>query len=241
MAEQEQPERGTRDTGASWDEVMGTPRSPDSAPTGDPVGTGAQSPEHATASAAPQDDEQSDADGSGVAAAEHTAEPDRDWLGVTAFVAGALLLSPVAIVLGHLGLSAAKKGRARHRSFAVAGLILGYVGLVATAVGVWLLVSERVDPAQIDVQAKQDVTAVGAAAATHAVETATMPQVEQTDAGYSVAGETIESHLETQHSLTFMGTTASDWCLEITYAGGDQTAVSYTATGGMAQGACAVE
>lgn len=237
MAEHEQPERGTRDTGASWDEVIGTPRSPASAPGSVPESTGDPSPRSATASAASQDDEQREADGSDVV----TAKPDRDWMGVTAFVAGALLLSPVAIVLGHLGLNAANKGRARHRSFAVAGLILGYVGLVATAVGVWLLVSERVDPAQIDVQAQQDVTAVGAAAATHAVETGTMPQVEQTDAGYSVAGEIIEPHLETQHSLTFTGTSASDWCLDITYSGGDQTAVSYTATGGMAPGACAAQ
>ena len=169
------------------------------------------------------------------------AEPDSVWMGVTAFITGALLLSPVAIVLGHLGLNAAKNGRARHRSFAVAGLVLGYVGLVATAAGVYLLLTQTTSPEEIDVQAQQDVSAVGAAAATQASSTGTVPEVEQVDAGYSVGGETIAPQLETQHALTFTGSTATDWCLEITYAGGDQTAVSYTATGGMAQGACAAQ
>ncbi|GIG55614.1 DUF4190 domain-containing protein [Demequina activiva] len=173
--------------------------------------------------------------------AEPVGEPDRDWMGVTAFITGALLLSPVAIILGHLGLGAAKRGRARHRSFAIAGLVLGYLGLIATVAGVYLLLTQTTSPEAIDAQAQQDVTAVGAAAATHAVETGALPDVEQVDAGYSVAGETIAPHLETQHALTFTGTTATDWCLEITYAGGNQTAMSYTATGGMAQGACSAE
>jgi hypothetical protein len=185
------------------------------------------------------------ADGQGdddqdLAPAEDTAaEPDRGWMGITAFITGALLLSPIAIILGHLGLSAAKQGRAGHRTFALAGLILGYVGLVATAVGIYLLLTQSTSPEEIDVQAQQDVTAVGAAAATHASATGMVPEVAQDDAGYTVAGESIETRLETQHALTFTGSTATDWCLEITYAGGNLTAVSYTATGGMAEGTCA--
>ena len=164
---------------------------------------------------------------------------DRDWLGIVGFVAGALLISIVAIILGHLGLSAAKRGRARHRSFAIAALILGYLGLVVTAAGVWLYLDDTASPEELDIQAQQDVSAVGAAAATAAIETGALPQVAQDGDVYVVAGETIAPALEVEHTLTFTGTAAADWCLEIAYEGGEQPAFSYTATGGMAEGTCA--
>src|SRR5690554_5888488 len=77
-------------------------------------------------------------------AAEHGTEShDRNWVGYAAFATGALALSVVAIVLGHLGLKASTQGRAANRDFALAGLILGYIGLVATTVGVWFRSEER--------------------------------------------------------------------------------------------------
>ncbi len=167
-----------------------------------------------------------------------TPTTDRTWMGVSAFIAGALLLSLVAIVLGHLGLSAAKRGRADHRSFAIAGLFLGYVGLIVTAVGVWFLVAAPVDAADVDVQAQQDVSAVGAAAATLAVQTGELPEVTQTDGGYAVGGDEIPAQLTAARELGIAGSGASEWCLEISYEGGEESAFSYTATSGMAPGLC---
>lgn len=164
---------------------------------------------------------------------------ERNWLGYAAFVTGALALSVVAIVLGHLGLQAVKRGRASNRDFALAGTILGYIGLVATAVGLWLLLADHTSPADVDVQAQQDVSALGAAAATAAIDTGILPDVAQTDAGYEVAGQAIESHLDVARTLTLTGDGPAGWCLEVAYEGGEQNAFSYTATGGMAQGRCA--
>lgn len=169
---------------------------------------------------------------------ERTPTTDRTWMGVTSFVTGALLLSVVAIVLGHLGLTAAKRGSANHRSFSIAGLILGYVGLIVTAVGVWFLVAAPVDPADVDVQAQQDVSAVGAAAATLAVQTGELPEVTQTDDGYVVGGEEIAAQLTTVRELGIAGSGPAEWCLEIAYEGGEESAFSYTATAGMAPGLC---
>ncbi|MDN4480632.1 hypothetical protein [Demequina muriae] len=171
-------------------------------------------------------------------AEERTPTTDRTWMGVTSFITGALLLSVVAIVLGHLGLTAAKRGRANYRSFSIAGLILGYVGLVVTAVGVWFLVAAPVDPADVDVQAQQDVSAVGAAAATLAVQTGELPEVTQTDDGYVVGGDEIPAQLTTARDLGIAGSGPAEWCLEIAYEGGEVSAFSYTATAGMAPGPC---
>ena len=164
---------------------------------------------------------------------------ERNWMGYVAYVAGALALSLVAIVLGHLGLSATRRGRASNRDFGLAGVILGYVGLVATAVGLWFVLADQTSAADVDVQAQQDVSAVGAAAATVATETSEVPDVTQTETGYVGAGQVTDTHRQGARELTMNGDGPADWCLDITYEGGEQAAFSYTATHGMAQGRCA--
>lgn len=167
-----------------------------------------------------------------------TTNQDRNWPGYVAFTTGALALSIPAIVLGHLGLSASKRGRTASREFALAGLILGYIALVATGVGLWFLSTDRTPPATLDVYAQQDVSAVGAAAATAAIETGQMPEVTLTDTGYMVAGQALDTHLMGERTLNVTGEGMAGWCLDIGYDGGEQAAFSYTATTGMAQGRC---
>ncbi|MFW7414837.1 DUF4190 domain-containing protein [Demequina sp. SO4-18] len=185
-------------------------------------------------------DEDADDEDADDATAQVPAEPstDRNWLGVAAFVTGALALSVVAIVLGHLGLSAAKRRRANNRSFSIAGLILGYLGLILTAAGAWLYLSDPSSGADMDARAQQDVSAVGAAAATDASQSGQLPDVEQVEAGYRVGDDTITAHLTGDPSLAFTGTTATNWCLSISYEGGEQSAFHYVATSGMAAGPC---
>jgi hypothetical protein len=59
------------------------------------------------------------------------ADSRRNWMGLTAFIASLLGGGLIAIVLGHLGLRAAARGKATNRATALAGTILGYVGVVA--------------------------------------------------------------------------------------------------------------
>ncbi|MFV0632871.1 DUF4190 domain-containing protein [Demequina sp.] len=185
----------------------------------------------------------SEPDGEGAEPGEPTAtepepHPDREWMGIAAYASALLLLSPVAIVLGHLGISAARKGRARHRSFAVAGAVLGWIGLVATGVGLYFLLTDRVTADDIDIQAQQDVSAVGAAAATYAVETGQLPEVSRNGDSYTVAGETLDAHLTGLADLYMSGTTASDWCFTVGYKGGNEPSFSYSAMEGMFAGPC---
>ncbi len=163
---------------------------------------------------------------------------DRNWMGYVAYATGALGLSVVAIVLGFLGLGAARDSRANNRSFATAGLILGVVGLVASGVGVWWLLGDRSAGQDVDIQAQQDVSAVGAAIAIAVVEVGDVPDVAQTETGYVVAEQTIAAHLTAERTLTLTGSEPVSWCVEIVYEGGDQQAYSYGATTGMAAGSC---
>ena len=58
------------------------------------------------------------------------ADSRRNWLGLTSFIASLLGGGLIAIALGHLGLRAAARGKATNRGIALAGTILGYVGVV---------------------------------------------------------------------------------------------------------------
>jgi hypothetical protein len=54
----------------------------------------------------------------------------RNWMGIASFVASAIGLGPVGVVLGHLGLREAKRGRATNAGMALAGTVVGYVSIV---------------------------------------------------------------------------------------------------------------
>ncbi len=59
------------------------------------------------------------------------ADKSRNWMGISSFVASAIGLGPVGIVLGHLGLRAVKRRRATNGGMALAGTVVGYVSVVA--------------------------------------------------------------------------------------------------------------
>lgn len=171
---------------------------------------------------------------------DQTSAPhSRNWIPYAAYATGALALSIPAIVLGHLGMARSKaKADGDGQDFALAGLILGYIALAATIVGLWFLTADRVPAATIDVYAQQDVSAVGAAAASAAIATGQVPEVTLTDTGYVVAGQVIDARLTGQRTLNFAGDGMAGWCLDIGYDGGEQAAFSYGATTGLAPGPC---
>jgi hypothetical protein len=52
------------------------------------------------------------------------------WMNIVALVTGLLGMAIVPIIFGHLGVSAANKGKAELKGLGIAGLILGYLALV---------------------------------------------------------------------------------------------------------------
>jgi heme/copper-type cytochrome/quinol oxidase subunit 3 len=57
-----------------------------------------------------------------------------------ATITGVLLISPVAIVLGHIGMAQVRRRRQSGLILAIVGLVFGYLGLIATVVALVALV-----------------------------------------------------------------------------------------------------
>ncbi|MFP5360543.1 MAG: DUF4190 domain-containing protein [Actinomycetes bacterium] len=62
------------------------------------------------------------------------ARPPKSWMNITSFVTSLLGLSLVAIIFGHLGVNAAKRGEADYKGLGIAGLVIGYVTLASTVI-----------------------------------------------------------------------------------------------------------
>lgn len=164
----------------------------------------------------------------------------RNWLGISAFVTGVLGLSVVAIVLGHLGLSAVKKGRATNRPWALAGTILGYIGLAATlALGAayYAGVVDQWQGSTHDAHAQADVNAVGREMALAWADTGEAPVVVQGSGEYVVNSTTIDAQLTVDATLTDSIVSPVSWCVMIAYEGGNQDAYTYLPDQGVVEGA----
>ncbi len=164
-----------------------------------------------------------------------------DGLGIGGVIAGVLLLSPVAIVLGHLSLRRARNDPAGSRTLGLASTILGYLGLALTVAGIALYVSV-VQPAQAtstaDAQAQADVTAIGNAVAGYYETDADAPRIIVGEGSYTVASEIVEAQLEGKKTVTLDATSRIDWCVELVYDGGERDTVSYLGSTGFQTGSC---
>ena len=168
-----------------------------------------------------------------------TGEPSKNWLGVAALVTGALGLSVLAIPLGHVGLRAVRGGEATNRPFALAGTILGYIGLVAVAgfaAGYFFVFGASLEQARNDNDAQVDVTAIGREVALWWVDANNPPTIVQADTEYRVESVAIPATLAAERTLTMVGAGPTDWCITLEFAGGSQEAFSYTATAGLQEG-----
>ncbi|WNM27165.1 DUF4190 domain-containing protein [Demequina capsici] len=170
-----------------------------------------------------------------------TTRTSSDPFGIGAVIAGVLLLSPVAIVLGHLGLRRSRTGTRRARTAAVAGTILGYVGLAVTVAAVAVYVTSigpDVSRQTADAQAQADITAVANTVADGMQTDPALPDVQAVDGAYMVGDTQVDALLGGSRTLELTGTSRTDWCLDLTYEGGDLSEVSYVGTDGFHVGAC---
>ncbi len=189
----------------------------------------------------PVDDTSLTADASADEPQTEVEQRSSDSWGVAAVVSGVLLLSPLAIVLSHVALNRVKREPGRSSTLAVAGMILGYLGLVVTvgAIAVYLAVlAPGLDRAHVDDKAQADVTAIGNAVVEALQSDAVLPEVTVAGETYLVGGQTVDAMLEASRTVVLDGTTAADWCVELAYEGGDQGVVSYVATDGFHPNEC---
>ncbi len=156
-------------------------------------------------------------------------------LGIAAFVTGALGVWVAAIPLGHLGMNAARRGREETRSFAMAGTILGYLGLALTAVLVWFLVRGP-QPETVDAYAHHDVVEVGNAVGAALAAQGDLPAVEVAGEGYAVGDASLAGALDTQRTVTLTEVGDDGWCLELDYVGGNAGSWSFDSAQGVTEG-----
>lgn len=172
-------------------------------------------------------------------AAEAPSAQGGNGIGITAFVTGSAGLGPIAILLGAVGLARWRAGAASRRSWPLAGLVLGAVGTVAAVVGGVVVATSGAAEAEVDARAQVDIINVGNAAVAYAVAnpTATEIAVAVTDGGYEVVGAAMPASLDLDgdRDLSIVGTTAYDWCVTLTYVGGEAPSVAYAAAQGLVE------
>ncbi len=74
----------------------------------------------------------------GAPGQQYAPRTDKNWMGITSLILSLVGVSLGGIILGHLGLGAAKRGEASNRGVALAGTIVGWVGLALSVV--WVVV-----------------------------------------------------------------------------------------------------
>lgn len=74
------------------------------------------------------------------ASSPNAAERPMNIISIIGFICALVGLSLIGVILGHIGLSQIAKRDERGKGFAIAALILGYLGLLATIVIVILIV-----------------------------------------------------------------------------------------------------
>ncbi len=66
--------------------------------------------------------------------------PTKTWMNIVSLVTALVGISLAAVILGHLGVRAANRGDADYKGLGIAGLILGYIGLVGGAIYLILII-----------------------------------------------------------------------------------------------------
>lgn len=157
-------------------------------------------------------------------------------LAYAAFATGALALSIPAIALGHVSLGKTARSRSSARAFALAGTILGYVGLVATAAAVYLIMFGPHVQATQDAQVQADVIAVGSALAEQVIASDDQPAIRLNDTSITVGSTVVERTSTVDTELEFSFTSGDTWCVSLTSPGSEAGGYSYMAQTGMVEG-----
>ncbi|WP_084074361.1 DUF4190 domain-containing protein [Demequina sp. NBRC 110052] len=69
---------------------------------------------------------------------------DKDWMGIASLVTSLLGISLLGVIFGHLGLKANRNGEANNRGIALAGTVIGWVGVIGTVLFVGMFAAAAV-------------------------------------------------------------------------------------------------
>ncbi len=155
----------------------------------------------------------------------------KNYLGILSLIFPFVLLSGVGIIMGHLGLSAVKKGTANNHGVALAGTIVSWVFTVLVVPGVLAaialpLYASQQDKAH-DAAARADLASLRAAVASHFVEQS-VPPVVAIDGTHYVVGDQTEPKWASIDDVDFVMTGAASYCIAVTYNGDHVRSISET-------------
>jgi len=131
--------------------------------------------------------------------------------------------SAVGIVLGHLGLSAVKKGLANNRGIALAGTIVSWVftGLtiimILAAIAIPVFLAQQTSAHESAVKA--DLATIRASVETYAVYYGQVPLVEFSGGNYYVGDDVIAADSEVTDAWLY-SSDGSSYCIEVEYSFG---------------------
>lgn len=165
----------------------------------------------------------------GYGAAAPTSSSQKNYLGILALIFPFVSLSLVGIIMGHLGLSAVKKGTANNHGVALAGTIISWVftvlvvPAVLAAIAIPLYVDQQ-DKAQ-EAAAKADLSSLAVAVATHFVEQSGAPAV-TIDGTHYLVGDQTEPKSPSVEDVDFVMLDDFNYCIAVTYDGGQELSTS---------------
>ncbi len=143
---------------------------------------------------------------------------EKNYLGILALIFPFVSLALVGIIMGHLGLSAVKRGKANNRGVALAGTIVSWVftvgtlALVAAAVPVYM--SQRAKAEEAEVRA--DLASLNLAVATYSLERGVLPDV-SIEGNHYLVGDSIEPKSYLVEDVDIVTTDGFSYCLAVTY------------------------
>jgi hypothetical protein len=149
-------------------------------------------------------------------------------LGILSLVAPFVGFSAVGVVLGHLGLSAVKKGTANNRGVALAGTIISWVVtvvfvlLVIASVAIPIYLSTRTDRltgGTSDIVLRADLKNVQVAVESYLVDNGQPPSVGFDGRDY-IVGDAVLPAASAVTGAEIFSTGATTYCLEIRHDGG---------------------
>ncbi len=175
----------------------------------------------------------------GYGVATPTSSSQKNYLGILSLVFPFVFLSFVGIIMGHLGLSAVKKGTANNHGVALAGTIVSWVFTVLIIPGVLAAIAIPVFLSQQDLAheaaAKADLSTLAVAVATHFVDQSEPPVVSIDGTQYLVGDQTTPKSASVE-SVDFVMTGGASYCIAVTYS--ENHVMSITERGTMTPTGC---